>query len=89
MAVFVPRGDTKMPQQQHGGEHGQHLVLALHEHHGAEVDLVADVLHLAVAVVVADQHVVDDEGDQQADHAEDGRVEEVVKQHDLLSFLWG
>ena len=59
------KGDEQA-YQQYGGKHGQHLVLALHEDHGAEVNLVADMLDLAITVIVTGHNVVYDECDHQA-----------------------
>jgi hypothetical protein len=79
--VPVPRGDVE-PTSKHGRKHGRASVLAAHEDHGAEVDLVADVLDRTVAMVVADEHVIDDEGDDETDAAKERGIEKVVKQHD-------
>ena len=68
-------------EPQHHDEHetepGQHRVLAAHEDHRPEVDLIADLRHLRVAGRVPADPLVDDGGGDEADDPEQGRNQSV------------
>ena len=72
--------------QQHRREHPQHCVLAAHEHHGAEVDLVGDPGHLGVSGGPLENQPVEHQRDDQAEHPDHGRQIEHVD-HDFPSRL--